>query len=656
MTFLAPGYLVLVAAVVIPVVLHFLSQRAIKSRPFSSLVFVEAVAHSAVRWARITQRRLLALRISLLAMAVLALARPACTPPPPALTVVALDGSASMGAAGGTVWREAQEIAAELARTIAGPVQIGFATHTLTIMGPRTGPDRTQAIQGLMPTGTALDIRRVAEDAAEFARTAGSRIRLVLVSDFQPNAWEGDVEVSPEVELWGARVAGAVGNLAVGPLSLTGTVRGEGLIQIGGSIRRWGQTDDSCRVTLVTPQGATEMMVPLAADETPFSFRIPRPMDPLARATVLIDDRHGLVLDDRREAARWSRKRCLVAVVGPDSETRNRTRAALDPDDDGRWGFDATCGVDSADVVVIPGATDPGPEADRAIHRWMNGGGLVLVADSDHLSARGRVLFQRTLGAAPLFVRGTSSASAAPQYDHPVLAPFRQLSPRGFSPPHVSRVWAWRGKGVSVIGLQDDALLLEPMIHRHGRVLAFMTGFVPPWSDWASMASFVALMQLAVDHAAGGLSVQSVPFNVEFDWDAGVESDGFTLQFPDGASIPVTAGLTHEGLARTHLGPFVDPGLYSLWRTGQPVALFEPEVPEEEQAVCDPVTPPSVAAWVDHLDVGLTASPAREPATLLFVFALGILLGEAWLAIRITRGAPAASVGEDRQTTRRVFL
>ncbi|MBN1423230.1 BatA domain-containing protein [Candidatus Fermentibacteria bacterium] len=646
MMFLAPWYLAALAGAAVPVIIHLLSKRAIRTRPFSSLVFIEAVAHSALRWTRITQRRLLALRVSLLALTALALARPVCAPRPPVATVIALDASASMGASGGRVWGQARDTAVELARPAPMPVYVGLATQTLRIMQLSTWSEREKVIREFVPEGTALDMRRVFADATGYARGLGGKIRLVLVSDFQPDAWEDDLRVPPELELWGARVPGMTGNLALGPLTLAGTVRGDGMMEIGGGIQRYGHTDDSCTVTLMTARGRIETVVSLAGDDTPFSFRIPRPPEALVHATVFIDDRHGLVLDDRREAARWSRQRCRVAVMGSEGETRTRVKAALDPAGDGRWGFETDPGGlgDSADVVILMGATDPGPDADRALDHWMNGAGLVLVADNDFLSDEGRRLYERTMGAAPLSIRETYSGSAVIHYDHPVLAPFRRLPPHGFSPPQVRRFWRWHGEGTALISLEDGPLMVEPEGIPHGRVLAFMTGSVPPWSDWGSKASFVPLLQLAVEYAAGGLAVHPVPFSQDFSWRLHEAGEVYVLHSPDGLVSPVTTELTHEGIARARLGPFVDPGLYTLWGAHRPVALFEPVVSAQEQVVGEPATPPAVARWVEHPGFRWP-STRREPASLLFMFALGLLLGEAWLALRITRGAPPAASG-----------
>ena len=208
--------------------LHFLSRRRIRSRPFSSLVFLTAIEHSAILWARITQRRLLALRVAMVAVTALALARPECGPPHPAATVIALDGSASMGAGRGSVWRQAQEAAIALAGGAPGSVAIGLAAQGLALRHVASRAEQEQAVRGFEPHGAALNMRRVLSDAAALAQRMGGRVLLVLVSDFQPGGWEDSLEVPDRVDLWGAVVSGAVGNLSIAHLSLAGSVRAKG--------------------------------------------------------------------------------------------------------------------------------------------------------------------------------------------------------------------------------------------------------------------------------------------------------------------------------------------------------------------------------------------------------------------------------------------
>lgn len=79
MTFLNSIYLAALAAIVIPLLIHFLSRRRIKIVDFSSLKFLFQMQKTRLRWLRIREILLLLLRILILAFLALAFARPALT-------------------------------------------------------------------------------------------------------------------------------------------------------------------------------------------------------------------------------------------------------------------------------------------------------------------------------------------------------------------------------------------------------------------------------------------------------------------------------------------------------------------------------------------------------------------------------------------------
>lgn len=641
MTFLHPWFLAGLAGVLVPLLIHLLARRRVRRLPFSSVVFLAAIRRTAIRWARVTARWLLALRIALVAVTALALARPSCDPHDAALTMVVLDGSASMGAARGAVWHTAQETAIRLVATCPDPAAAGVARGNLQV---HSAPSRTRLagfLRELSPQGVALDVERILEDAAAYSRSAGSPVRLVLVSDFQQDEWRDSLAMPSGVELWGVPIAGAQGNLWLGTVSISGAIRADGMIEIDGVVGRSGAAGDSCNVTLDTGGVPHHLSVGLDAEETHFSFRLPRPPGELLHASIVIDDQHGHTFDDRREAARWSADRCRVAILGPDDQTRTRMAAALDPDGTGRWGFEVrvlSCdddAADSADVLVVLNASRPGGCAEAA--RSLRARGMVLIADAEPLTEEGAALFQRVVGAAPLGVR-SAAGPAALLDEHPVLEPFKRLPPRGFSPPRVDRFWSWGGEGIAILRLGDDPLLVEST-RGPERALVFLTGMEPPWSDWASRASFVPLVQLVVDYASGSLTPRPVQFAAPFLADVSWRGEGpASLRFPDGSAQEVVPEETHAGVARIRLGPFFDPGLYSLWKSGQVVALFEPVAPLEERTTAIAARPGIVSRWIEEVPPRWPPT-RRDPGTLLLLGALALLVGETWLGFSFSRGA-----------------
>lgn len=121
MTFLNSIFLAALAAVAIPLLIHFLSRRRIKVIDFSSLRFLLQMQKSRLRWLRIRDIILLLLRVITLALLVLAFARPAITnrkgqSNAPVSTVLLIDNSPSSEAASnaGTVYDNLKRTALEI--------------------------------------------------------------------------------------------------------------------------------------------------------------------------------------------------------------------------------------------------------------------------------------------------------------------------------------------------------------------------------------------------------------------------------------------------------------------------------------------------------------------------------------------------------------
>jgi hypothetical protein len=121
MTFLNSAFLFLLSAISIPLIIHFLSKRRIKTVEFSSLKFLEQMQKSRMRWLKIKELVLLILRMMVIGLVVLAFARPTLrgfkgSSRASSSAVIILDRSASMDAEGetGTLFDEAKRLASHL--------------------------------------------------------------------------------------------------------------------------------------------------------------------------------------------------------------------------------------------------------------------------------------------------------------------------------------------------------------------------------------------------------------------------------------------------------------------------------------------------------------------------------------------------------------
>jgi hypothetical protein len=121
MTFLNSAFLFALAAISIPLIIHFLSKRRIKTIEFSSLKFLEQMQKNRMKWLKIKELLLLLLRMIIIGLIVMAFARPTLrgfwgASKGASSVVIILDRSASMEAEGetGTLFEEATRFGGRL--------------------------------------------------------------------------------------------------------------------------------------------------------------------------------------------------------------------------------------------------------------------------------------------------------------------------------------------------------------------------------------------------------------------------------------------------------------------------------------------------------------------------------------------------------------
>src|SRR5687768_7738810 len=202
LTFLAPLFLLGLAAIAVPVIVHLVNRERRNAIAFPSLMFLRRVPFRSVRRQRIRHWALFAMRCLALALLALAFARPfldrdsrnASAGAGPRELVVLLDRSYSM--AYGDRWSRATA-AAE--RAIAG---IGGADRATLVLFDH------EAVATAGPTGDVAVVRAALRNARPGAgstryapalavaqqlmeRAERPRREVVLISDFQRAGWDG---------------------------------------------------------------------------------------------------------------------------------------------------------------------------------------------------------------------------------------------------------------------------------------------------------------------------------------------------------------------------------------------------------------------------------------------------------------------------------
>jgi hypothetical protein len=197
MHFLHPGFLMGLAAIAVPIVIHMVFKMKARVVPFPSVRFLQQVDRQVARRQKIREILILILRCLALALLALGLAGPVVKPSGGSLgssgtaAVVVLDDSYSMGMldAEGPIFARARG----LTRSILGTFQAGDAVGLLT---SRRAPAMSRDPGGLAaelekmePSPGASTLGPLVKAAVKLLRgTPAAQRELYVVSDFQQRA------------------------------------------------------------------------------------------------------------------------------------------------------------------------------------------------------------------------------------------------------------------------------------------------------------------------------------------------------------------------------------------------------------------------------------------------------------------------------------
>ncbi|MEE9555202.1 MAG: BatA and WFA domain-containing protein [candidate division Zixibacteria bacterium] len=230
MGFLSSAYLFALAAVSIPLILHFLSRRRIKTIEFSSLRFLEQMQKSRMKWLKIKEILLLLLRMIILALIVMAFARPTVrgfvgSSKGSSSVAVILDRSASMEAQGetGSLFDEARRTAGRLIGSLGLADQVTIipcpiSPATGNSIDPSYPGDRLQSRLENIELGYGSD--RIGDALISaldiLSKSSDLNREIYIISDFQKNGWDNLPSEVMNREFWDGI------NLSCVPLSPAG--------------------------------------------------------------------------------------------------------------------------------------------------------------------------------------------------------------------------------------------------------------------------------------------------------------------------------------------------------------------------------------------------------------------------------------------------
>jgi len=571
MTFLTPLFLLGLAALAIPVLIHLTQRERTTVVEFPSLMFLKKIPYESVKRRRLRDLLLLLLRAAALALIVAAFARPFVRGSELAASgggareiVVLLDRSYSMGA--GDTWARAQQAARQAVQGATGLDRVSlvlFASSAELVL--RSSADVSRVVAEIDRARPAFGTTRYAPAlkvaSSVLAESSLPRREAVLVSDFQRAGWQpdeafrlpGGATFTPVV------VAPASGrNLTITPMSLQ-RVRAENqdrVVITAGVTNRGTEAAGNVKIDLdVDGRVVQSQTVTVAAGSAASTAFAPITIPPagLHVTTRLPDD--ILAADNAYYAVVAPPTAVTVLLVGSGSRGDSDlylTRALGIGD---RPRFEAssvqvdalTAETLSRTRVVVLQDLPIGDALAGRLKTYVEGGRGLIVA----LGPRGTLpvadWVPATAGNIEDRTRGTAAKLSGFDYGHAVFEPFRAPRSGDFSTARIYgyRVLAARPNAATLARFDGGTPALVEATVGRGHVLVWATTLDLSWNDLALKPVYLPFVhQLAREAASYREDPGWLTVGQAIDLEAGPTSPpavvlapgGQRLSPPDGAS------------------------------------------------------------------------------------------------------------------------
>lgn len=541
LVFLVPLFLLGVAGIVVPIVVHLTRRQRRNIVYFPSLMFLEKIPYQEQRRRRIQHWFLLSLRALALVLLVAAFARPFFDQSElglgaasgPREVVVLIDQSYSM-AIGDQLERarqEAQDIFDQL-----GPLDRAslvvfsrgarvLARSTSDRIRLRGALDTVRVSSGATRYGPAL---KVAQTIIEESNLPTGQV--FLLSDFQKNGWRGDegVQLPPGSTLTPVPLGGndPIDNIMVTDVSLPRqAVAGrERITPTARIVRRGGSTTREVVVSLeIDGQELQSRPVTLEPNSaTMISFQPFTLSEPHTRGTVRVpedaieaDNAHHFVLSPGTSLP-------ILIVEGGNSpaDVSLYLRGALQISDDGR--FDVTLrrantvrpvDLEGTGAVFLNDVQIDGASAERLRTFVEEGGGLLIALGQDGgWPASAADMLPGTVGPIEDRVQSRGGRLGYLEYDHPVFEVFAGPRSGGFTGARFYRARAFQpSDSATVLARFDDGSVALVELQRGlGTVLVWTTTLDDFWNDLAVQPVYLPFVHRLAEYLGG--RAEAVPW------------------------------------------------------------------------------------------------------------------------------------------------
>ena len=629
MTFLNPLLLFGLAAAAIPIIIHLLNFRKLKTVEFSTLQFLKELQKTKMRRVKIRQWLLLALRVLLIVAVVMAFARPALrgslasfgagSSHAKATLVIVVDDSPSMMVRNerGMLFSQAQEVT----RRILDVVKEGDEVYLIPLSGVRTreNPMATQdvaalrnTLEKLSPTFASVSFRDALGMAARLLSESKNVNReLYLVTDAQ--ATHLRMQQRDSADLFDDRVKLFVADLQQGS---TTVLNNAGVTEAAVTSRIVAQNKPATVRALVfnasvDPLRGAVLSVYVDGTRTAQEALEAAPRAFVSHSLSVVPKRRGMVPgyvqleDDLFEAdnRRWFvvpvPDHIAVLCVGPTlHDTRFPALAlTLDRDSSGSGLFDVEAvpetqfssrDLNRYDVLILCGVKDVSSgEADRLGRFVESGGGVMIFPGKDmDIENYNAVLFPR-LGIPKVQFRPPSEprepaesrsflSFSKVEFDHPLFTglfdvpPKQQAKPSIESPRVFTTIVPQLGvDGNSLVQLSDGTSFLTEYRRGAGMVLLFSVEAGVQWSDFPLKPLFAPLVYRSGQFLAQSTTSVSYTVGEEMRVQMRLKDRGgqFVLRSPSGIDERIVPQIVPgSGAMQFVSSNLVEPGLYELRR------------------------------------------------------------------------------------------
>jgi hypothetical protein len=619
MTFLNPFVLIGLAAAALPLLLHLLTLRKLRTIEFSSIRFLKELQKTSLRRLRFRQILLLIIRTLLVAAIVLVFARPAIRGSwmsfgegdAPGTMIIVIDDSPSMELRD----QRGSSLVRARSRALSFLNAAGERDHVLLlplsqaltsgirpqVLSPADARKALEAVQTSAVSVSLIDGVRTAIRLLESSQDANREI--VVVTDGQESQFRTSLAPADSISVPAlvrvfvfASPSERTDNSGVTAASIENH-----LIAPRQQVRLRAHIVSSAArpgaIVRVGYDGRTVAQKPLGSGrDEDLGFSMIPGRAGFAAGVIEIDD-DGIPGDNQRYFALNPPAQLPILLVGPDAQATRLAALSLQPLKDSLASQEFSVKrineqelngtpLDSVGVIVLCGIAGPSPADGLRLARFVrDGGGLIVFPGPATQPAILNDDLLAPLGISPVATQPRAASETAPlafgQIDraHPVFEGLFEQKPGGRIPgiesPRILNALppAPDEHGRSIIGLSGGGSFLADYSSGHGRVMLFAVDAGTAWSDFALKGIFPPLMHRAAMFCG---AAQSQPPSLTAGDDLTFtlrsrvigDRDQFALVRPSGSAEKVLPEFSPaEASARFRCGPATEHGVYRLTRT-----------------------------------------------------------------------------------------